>query len=51
MEEGHLLIKQEYCKYGDLLDFLEKLEENNFSFTPEFYWDIIFEMICVILYY
>lgn len=46
-EEGLLYIKQEYCCEGDLLDFLERLEASNFNFTEEFYWDIIFEMICV----
>jgi len=46
-EEGILLIKQEFCKYGDLLDFLETLEKNNFTFSLDFYWDIVFQMICV----
>lgn len=46
-EEGLLYIKQEYCCEGDLLDFLEKLEKNNFNFTADFYWDLIFEMISV----
>jgi len=46
-EEGLLYIKQEYCKYGDLLDFLQSLEKKNFQFDIDFYWDIFFEMICV----
>ncbi len=49
LEEGLLLIKQEFCKYGDLLDFLQHLEDNNFAFTNEFYWDLVFQMISVIL--
>jgi serine/threonine protein kinase len=47
VEEGLLLITQEYCKYGDLLDFLQNLEDNNFVFNADFYWDIIFQMISV----
>lgn len=47
LEEGLLYIKQEYCEYGDLLDFLQKLEEKNYNFDSDFYWDIFFEMICV----
>lgn len=46
-EEGLLFIKQEFCEYGDLLDFLQVLEDNHFSFDEKFYWDIIFDMICV----
>ena len=42
-----MYIKQEYCNFGDLLDFLLILEKKNFNFTLEFYWDIILEMICV----
>jgi serine/threonine protein kinase len=44
--ENHLFISQEFCKYGDLLDYLEKIEESGFKFTEEFYWDLIFEMMC-----
>ena len=35
VEEGLLYIKQEYCEHGDLLDFLQKLEEKNFTFNAE----------------
>ena len=48
---GVLCIKQEYCKYGDLLDFLQKLEQKNFDFNSQFYWDLIFEMICVKIFF
>lgn len=44
--ENHLFITQEFCKYGDLLDYLEKVEESGFIFTEDFYWDLIFEMMC-----
>jgi serine/threonine protein kinase len=46
LTENHLFITQEFCKYGDLLDYLEKVEESGFKFTEEFYWDLIFEMMC-----
>jgi serine/threonine protein kinase len=46
-EDGLLYIKQEYCCEGDLLIFLERLEGQKFNFTTDFYWDLIFEMICV----
>jgi hypothetical protein len=46
LTENHLYITQEFCKYGDLLDYLEKVEEVRFKFTVDFYWDLIFEMMC-----
>jgi serine/threonine protein kinase len=46
LTENHLFITQEFCKYGDLLDYLGSLELQGFNFTPEFYWDLIFEMLC-----
>lgn len=47
VEEGILFVKQEFCEYGDLLDFMETLEGNNFTFNAEFFWDIIFQMLSV----
>ena len=46
-----LYILLDYYSFGDILDYLEKLEENNFKFTSEFYWDIVFEMIIGLLYF
>ena len=48
VEDGFLLIKQEYCECGDLLDFMETLEKKNFKLNSEFFWDLIFQMLCVI---
>lgn len=45
-----LYILYDYYPNGDLLDYLEKLEINNYQFTPDFYWDIIFEMIVGLKY-
>lgn len=50
MEQNHLFIAGDFCKYGDMYDYLGKLEDNNFIFTDQFYWDLIFEMICVSSY-
>ena len=46
----NMYILTEYYLKGDLIDYLEQLEKNNFVFTPKFYWDIIFEMIIGLLY-
>jgi hypothetical protein len=46
----NMYILTEYYSKGDLIDYLEQLEKNNFVFTPDFYWDIIFEMIIGLLY-
>ena len=48
----NLYILLDYYPFGDILDYLEHLEKNqNFKFTSEFYWDIIFEMIIGLLYF
>ena len=46
----NIYILTEFYTKGDILDYLEQLEKNNFVFTPKFYWDIIFEMIIGLLY-
>ena len=46
----NIYILTPYYKNGDLLDYLGQLEINNFVFTPEFYWDMIFEMMIGLLY-
>ena len=47
-----LYILLDYYPFGDILEYLEKLEKNkNFKFTSDFYWDIIFEMILGLLYF
>ena len=45
--DNHLYVQQEYCGNGDLLDYLSKLENANVKLDEVFYWDLIFEMICV----
>ena len=48
--DNNLYIQQEYCQYGDILDYLSALESHNDLLLNEnFYWDLIFEMICVSL--
>ena len=38
----NMYILTEYYSKGDLIDYLEQLEKNNFVFTPKFYWDIYY---------
>ena len=40
-----------YYANGDLLDYLSKLEQDNFSFSTEFYWDILFEMLIGVYFF
>ena len=50
--EKYMYILYHYYPNGDLLDYLEKLEnQHNYKFTPDFYWDIIFEMIMGLKYF
>ncbi len=52
LSEKYLYILFHYYSNGDLLDYLEKIEKKlNNKFTPEFYWDIIFEMIMGLKYF
>ena len=46
-----MYILYDYYPNGDLLDYLEKLENINFEFTQDFYWDIIFEMIMGLMFF
>jgi hypothetical protein len=50
-EERSIYLKEEFCVYGDLLDYLQKLEREGFVFSNDFYWDLFFEMICVRNYF
>ena len=46
--DDNLYVKEEYCSNGNLLDFLDNIENyNNLLLDEEFYWDLIFEMLCV----
>jgi serine/threonine protein kinase len=52
MPEKYLYILYPFYSNGDLLDYLQKLEKKpNKKFTPDFYWDIIFEMIMGVKYF
>ena len=46
----NLYLLTNFYENGDILDYLERLEENQFNFTEEFYWDIIFEMMMGLLF-
>ena len=51
ISEKFIYILYNYYPNGDLLDYLEKLENCNYNFSPDFYWDIIFEMIMGLKYF
>lgn len=48
--DKNLFILYDYYTNGDLLDFLENLEKAKFAFSNDFYWDLIFEMMCGVLF-
>ncbi len=46
--DNNLYVQQEYCEYGDILDYLSAIESQSSNILSEnFYWDLIFEMLCV----
>ena len=51
MPEKFIYILNDYYPNRDLLNYLGKLEQINYKFTPDFYWDIIFEMIVGLKYF
>ena len=46
----NLYLLTNFYENGDIFDYLEKLEENKFIFTEDFYWDLVFEMIMGLLF-
>ena len=50
-ENKYLYILLEFYPNGDILDFIEKLDKKDYQYSSNFYWDIIFEMICGLLYF
>ena len=48
--DKNLYILTNFCEYGDIFDYFEKLENTKFEFTENFYWDIVFEMMICLLY-
>ena len=47
----NIYILLEYYPFGDILNYLGLLERNNYKLTPDFYWDIFFEMIIGLLFF
>ena len=47
----NLYILLEYYPSGDILDYIGNLQKNNYNFTVDFYWDMIFEMMIGLLYF
>lgn len=49
--DNHLYVTMEYCENGDIFDFLSWLENKNYCFNEEFYWDLVFETLLVSVLY
>ena len=47
----NLYILLEYYPSGDILDYIGNLKVNEYTFTVDFYWDMIFEMMIGLLYF
>jgi serine/threonine protein kinase len=45
-----LYIVNKFIQNGNLIDYFNSLKLFNFNFTENFYWDIIFEMMCGVLF-
>ena len=45
-----LYIVTEHCSNGNLLSYKERLMKFHYEFTSTFYYDIIFEMLCAVLF-
>lgn len=45
-----LYIVTNYCSNGNLIDYLNKLKQLNFVFDSNFFYDIIFEMLCAVMH-
>ena len=48
--DKNLYIQMNYYENGDILDYLEKLEDIEYNFSENFYWDLVFEMMMGLLY-
>lgn len=44
--EGNLYIQSEFCENGNLDNYMKYLERS-VNITDDFYWDLIFELVCV----
>ena len=45
-----LYIVTEHCSNGNLLSYMERLIKFHYDFPSSFYYDIIFEMLCAVLF-
>lgn len=45
-----LYIVTNYCSNGNLIDYMNKLKQLNFNFDNNFFYDVIFEMLCSVLH-
>ncbi|MCQ2818424.1 MAG: protein kinase [archaeon] len=45
-----LYVQTNYCSNGNLEEYINKLKIFQFQFSENFFWDIIFEMMCGVYY-
>lgn len=50
-ETDYLYILLNFYPNGDILDYFAKLEQNNYIFSSDFYWDMCFEMIMGVFFF
>ena len=48
--DKNLYLLTNYYENGDIYDYLGILEENNYTFSEDFYWDLVFEMMVGLLF-
>ena len=48
--DKNLYLLTNWYENGDILDYLEKLENSKYNFSENFYWDLVFEMIMGLLF-
>ena len=46
----NLYIVNKYLPNGNLTDYINSLKLSNFNFSENFYWDVIFEIMCGVLF-
>ena len=48
--DKNLYLLTNYYENGDIFDYLEKLENIEYEFSENFYWDLVFEMMMGLLF-
>lgn len=46
----NLYIVNNYCSNGNLIDYMERLKLFQYNFNSNFFYDIVFEMLCAVMH-